>query len=431
MNIGPLGRQVINEQEEWAQFVQRYLGPGAWLVYVSTLDTDRRIYRFGDRIAKVVRLRGEGKRLSRWYGQTLEHEYRVLSHLNERGIRSSPMLNGVPGWQVLEMDFVAGQGFSAAWGARGLLGKLTLLWATAAALNRVHRCGVWHGDLSSANVSVDRGGRVALLDWGDASFQAPFAATMNEYARIMFGRHRLLQRVARRVALRMVPSSAAIYRRIKLRHQPPFAMNIADEATAAPFRADLEILERGWARAARWNSGEGRWLAYPCLTLLGVHFDGARSWPLRWNRITEVVDFRNKAVVDLGCNLGILTTFSMIAGARSATGVEADAELIDAARDVAAAFGVPATFLQKDLGSTESWEDDVAGADLVVAMNIMEWVSDRPRLLKFIGLHKEVLYEGHEALGVECERLRSVGFGHIELVTVSDLGRAVLYGRQA
>jgi 2-polyprenyl-3-methyl-5-hydroxy-6-metoxy-1,4-benzoquinol methylase len=335
------------------------------------------------------------------------------------------------GWQILAMDVIDGKSFSEVWRDRRFLGRANLLWATEAAILRLNRAGVRHDDVFADNVRVDSSGRVRLVDFGDASLRHPIAATVREHAALLFGRHGLFLRFAKRAVLLVMPGARDVYRRAKLRRLAPFSMKVADEVTAAPFTAELQLLQRAWGKAARWNSGRTEWLAYPSLTVAGVHFAGWRPWLLRWNRIVELVDFRNKNVIDLGCNIGLLPSFAMLHGARSAMGVDADATLVEAASEAAAGLGVPATFRQQDFDSPQPWEDDLAGADLVVAMSIVEWVSDRSRLLGFIGEHNEVLYEGHESLVVESERLRSVGFSQIEVVMVSDSGRPLLYGRKA
>jgi 2-polyprenyl-3-methyl-5-hydroxy-6-metoxy-1,4-benzoquinol methylase len=145
----------------------------------------------------------------------------------------------------------------------------------------------------------------------------------------------------------------------------------------------------------------------------------------------QFVDFRDKSVLDLGCNIGLLPAFAMLYGARSAMGIDTDATLVEAATEVAAGLGVRATFRQQDLDSPQSWENDLAGADLAVAMSIVEWVSEPARLLRFLGKHREVLYEGHDSLMIESERLRSAGFSQIKTIAISDRGRPLLYGRKA
>ena len=53
-----LGARVIREQDEWRNFVLENLGANAHLLYVGSADNDRRVYRVGDRMAKVQRLSG-------------------------------------------------------------------------------------------------------------------------------------------------------------------------------------------------------------------------------------------------------------------------------------------------------------------------------------------------------------------------------------
>ena len=48
--------RLMREQEELAAFVAAALSPEAELIYMKRVHGDRRIYRFGARIAKVHRL---------------------------------------------------------------------------------------------------------------------------------------------------------------------------------------------------------------------------------------------------------------------------------------------------------------------------------------------------------------------------------------
>ena len=180
---------------------------------------------------------------------------------------------------------------------------------------------------------------------------------------------------------------------------------------------ELRLLEQAWSLAAASPANaRGQRLAYYAFTYRHHHFVGERPWQLRWEKIRRAVDFEGKSVLELGCNMGLLSSFSLLHGARAASGVDADATIIRLAAMIAEALGLDAKFRCIGLATNERWDDDLAGADIVTAMSLYNWLdaSTRLRLLKFLGRHEELLYEGHDELSVETERLRSAGFEQID-----------------
>jgi hypothetical protein len=419
-----LGLRVMKEQEEWAAFVAQTLDQDAWLFYVSPLDSDRRLYRFGDRIAKVRRLHDASRQSARQYGQELSAETAILQHLAKvPAMNRSPAYQRWEEWEVLAIDFVEGQPFSEEWHRRGLLGKVALAHHAARAILGVNLAGVCHDDIVASNLLVDHCGNVQLVDFGNATFWHPLRAIWREWNGLLFSRHGLAGRLLKCALLRVFPGAQSVYRRVKLRRVTPLSIGVTGDA-------DLTALEEAWRATARWNTTGGAWLAYSSLTVAGEHFPGSRPWLLRWTRISEVASFSGKRILGLGCSTGLFCSFAMLAGARACHGVDSDRALIDAAHKIASAFGVAPSFEVANLDSDDPWEKRWRGADLVVAMSIMEWVNDRERLLRFLGEHQELLYEGHDSLGIELDRLRRVGFKSISMVMMSERGRPVLYARK-
>lgn len=414
-----LALRLLRGEQEWQDFVERLFGRGAWLHYVSPLDNDRRLYRYGDRVAKIRRRRER----SPVYGQDLAHEFAVLSYLRDSSLDRSPAYEESGPWQVLTFRFVAGTSFTTEWSRRGVLGRCRLIAGLARASIELNRVGVSHGNLSFNNLVLDERGAVRIIDFGDARVSGFARALLSDQVSLWFGRHGLLISGLKQLLMGAVPGLASVYRRRKLRVVREFSVgDTSDE--------DLRRLERAWRLTARWNTTLNLWLAYSSLSVDGILFPGFRPWLLRWDAIKRVVSFRNRAVLDLGTNVGLLCSFALLEGAARAHGVDSEPTLTEGARAAAAAFGVPATFDTLDLNSPEAWEYRLRGFDVVAALSIMEWVTDRARLVRFLGEHDELLYEGHDPLDVEIDRLMSVGFRHFTLITVSDRGRALLYARK-
>ncbi|MCH7512104.1 MAG: hypothetical protein IIB19_07040 [Chloroflexi bacterium] len=219
-------------------------------------------------------------------------------------------------------------------------------------------------------------------------------------------------------------------------------MNIMDTAKAlvtrpAPLRngraaePDLQLLARAWSLAQRSSANApGQRVAYYAFTYKGQHFPGERSWYLRWESIRRAVSFEGKRLIELGSNMGLLSSFAMIHGAKSATGVDYDRLIVDSARLVAEGLGTEATFNRVDLVGDAQWEAKLAGGDIVVAMSLVHWLPDAERVLKFLGTHREVIFEGHDPVEVEIAKLRAVGFDDVSIISETERGRSVLLGRK-
>jgi predicted Ser/Thr protein kinase len=418
-----LGQLVLQEQVEWQSFVDS-VGLGWQLLSISPADGDRRLFRRGNRLLKVRRIHEGRPQLTRQTGQTLEREERVLSHLAANGGENrNPVLVQRDDWESLEMDYVAGVPWTESWSNAGLLGRLSLLLSAARAISRLNGAGVFHGDIVSSNLVVSRR-RVSLVDFGDAEIMSPSSARRREWTKLLLGKHGPIMSGARALVLRGVPFIQKVYRRFKLRRTAEFTIpNVPSD--------DWKLLIEAWRRAARWNSTRRQWLAYPSLTIDGYHLPGLRPWLLRWLRIEQSVDFRGKKLLDLGCNLGMLASFATLAGAEKAHGVDKEEHLVEAAILASRGLGASATFESSDFDSSQPLEERWHDFDIVVALSIVEWVSDRDRFLQFLGRHSEVLYEGHDSVQTEVDRITAIGFTDIRVVMFSEVGRALLHGRKS
>jgi hypothetical protein len=419
-----LGRRVIREQEEWRHFVTAHLGEGAELVYISPLDSDRRAYRVSDRMAKVQRSPvGPSQN-----GQRLASEYAVLQRL-----RSDPALDRNPafeehaGWEILWYDYVEGEPLSELWRRPGFFRKLRLAVHTTRAVRRLHRQGVSHVDTQAPNYIGNGHGTIHPIDFGDAVVHRPFAAAAVDVRRFLFGRYGLAQRMVKALFLCLWPNSQQLYRNVKLKRVAPFSVTSLDGLNGDGGGGLLE----GWRRSARWNTTAGHWLAYSSLTIGGVHFSGWRPWLLRWTWIREAVSFEGKSVLDLGCNVGLFCSFALLEGASSAVGVDADPDALDAAALIASGLGVFPIFKRILLKGDDDWERLLPKTDIVAAMSIAEWVDDKKALLRFLSRVPELIYEGHESMRVERDRLRRAGFQNIRVLAVTERGRVLFHATRA
>lgn len=138
-----------------------------------------------------------------------------------------------------------------------------------------------------------------------------------------------------------------------------------------------------------------------------------RPWILRWERIRKNVVFKDKRLLDLGCNMGLLSIHAKLSGAAYCLGVDDDKDVLQAASLASQAFETGVEYRQLDLEDPSPWEEELHGFDIISALSVLHWVKDKERVWSFISKHKEVLYEGHES-GQEAEsNLRRAGFTRI------------------
>ena len=100
----------------------------------------------------------------------------------------------------------------------------------------------------------------------------------------------------------------------------------------------MRALHEAWRIAADANaSAPGQQVAYYELDWQGLCFPGERPWTARWRVLRHVVPYGNRRVLELGCNMALLSTFLLKEAGASAALI---ANRMAAARQ-AAATGTP------------------------------------------------------------------------------------------
>ena len=210
--------------------------------------------------------------------------------------------------------------------------------------------------------------------------------------------------------------------------------------SAASFNIDpqnMHFIEKAWSVSSGGSGVYPSGPSYYSLTLNGRFFRGERPWDLRWDMIKDAFDYKDKKILEIGCCLAMPCTFLMkYRGAASATGVDVpdrilqiqgDPYKLTAARWVDRAFKVDVKYIQTDLNS-EQYESKIGyDYDIVVCMSILNWVTDKKRLLRYLSHFNHVIYEGHNNDQTEIARFKSVGFTHYEILGKADKNRTVIY----
>lgn len=151
--------------------------------------------------------------------------------------------------------------------------------------------------------------------------------------------------------------------------------------------------------------------------LNGVHFKGTRDWEERWDLIRNATSFDNKRVLELGCNIGICSTFiSKYLPVTAVTAIDFDRTLTQLGKQIQDVFEVEYPVYTFNL-DRDPYEKVVGyNYDIVFCMSLYHWVKNKKRLLNFLSHFPKVIYEGHDSLEIEVGRLKKAGFEHYKLL---------------
>ena len=182
------------------------------------------------------------------------------------------------------------------------------------------------------------------------------------------------------------------------------------------FYVDHTILEE----AFKCNTS-GNGLCYYGINIAGKSYKGERKWEDRWDLIKDAIDYNNKSVLEIGCNMGIVLTYlKKFRNIGKAIGVDEPDDMliatnkrdtIKAAKLLDKAFQVPdISYIQIDLNKVDY--ETILGTDfdIAVAMSIYKWIDDKDRFMKYLSKFKTVIYEGHDPDDIEIERFAKQGF---------------------
>lgn len=200
-------------------------------------------------------------------------------------------------------------------------------------------------------------------------------------------------------------------------------------AAASP---QLALLHRAWELAAGSEADLFR-ACYYGIDLEGFPLPGERPWHPRWRLFNRNVSWRGARVLELGCNVGLLSTFALLEGAQDALGVESNSVLLEANHLVQRAFRVSYRTIRCNFDDPNPWEEELAAfrPTIVTALSVLNWVRQKERFLKFLSRFGLVLFEGHDRDAVERRRLAQVGFTDVTAVGRSELNRAVFLARKS
>ena len=422
------------EVADWDIWLAGAIGPDIELVSVSVHSSDCRIYRNGPNVWKVRRLTPASCRNR---ANFLEDEFLILASLNSIREAPKPVQYFRQGeWESFEMTSLPALRVTDPTFGHPKESLRDFL-AVAGLTFRMNRLGCSHGDLHRQNVGRNCEGTLSIFDFDQAVIGNPFRCWLRDFFGVgAYARMSDVSLFRRAADVAWLSFAAKALRALFNGFASPFRglKRSDDSMTSLVSRArltgnpNLVSLAEAWTLAARSKaSSPDAPCAYYSLDISGVNFPGERPWMLRWEHLKRAVDFEGKRFLELGCNLGLLSTHARLNGASYCLGLDIDSDILSAAQTAAAALGADVKFIQQNLDSTNDWENDLSGFDLVSALSVLHWVSDKDRVWRFLANHREVLYEGHESSGEAVARLRALGFTQVSVLTLSDRGRELIH----
>jgi SAM-dependent methyltransferase len=386
----------------------------------------RRTYLFGGAVYKIVLTDLETTSESR--SQSLSGERDILELLS--GLAGIPRVYAFRRndfADILEMEFVGTGSWATQpkqfWSDIAVSAKvLTILFSCSLR-------GVAHNDLRAENILVDGNRRCFVIDFDQAIRCSPAVAFLANFFGITGKAGVSKVSILKTIAVKLLPEFVTDgLKRAKLKRARQKMRVLPTVGADATSRAK-ELLEAWRLGQISDANAPGLGIAYYSLDVDGVHFPGERTWTDRWDVLRKVADFNGKRVLELGCNMGLLSTYLLKEGGAAAVlGVDYDADILTSARTVADAFGVHPEFTQVNFDADAGWEERLAQhkPDIVFALNVVNWLSDKERFVRFLVQYPVVIIEGHDDFDTEVARLNAAGPMSCQLLGYSERRRPLM-----
>lgn len=405
----------------------------ARLMFISPYEDGRRVYHYEDKIIKIaLNTADEDTKADR--RQELEGEFNILTKC--KGISEVPepisiKKNEIA--QILELKYFKGIDCVSYLSMGYRIPFKLLFWNLPIILFRLSARGISHNDLRLENILLSGDEKIKLIDFDQASKTKIFDALFRNFGLRRNGSVNIsfLTLIKTLIKIKIGRKNVDKIRRILGKK-----VHISSKIPAIPESAPKKLheLQRAWTIAKNSNaSSPGVPVAYYSLNVNGIHFPGERSWESRWTILRKITDFKGKIILELGCNMGLLScSLLREKQVESAIAVDVDADILNSARHVASAYDVSPIFLQINLDCDEAWEERLRSfsPDIVFALNVLNWIKNKKRLLNFLGEFRELIFEGHESFDIERRRLEEVGFNDFRIVTLTERKRPLILCRK-
>ena len=420
-------------EELWRKCRVLLNAPSGTLLYQSLNFQFRRIYATNNIVYKLVDLKYDASGIFR--KQDLAGEFSILRNCTGiPGVPSAIAHHRTNDFEVIVMERLPGEPLSNL--TVGWFRLIIILVKLGIILLRLSWRGISHNDINQDNLLITDGNSVSLVDFDQACRVSFLVAVISQFFGISIGENKVqsstISLIRKHLRQTLSPKTVKALKRLRSRKAIKKIRTLPVLADDASFQ--LKTLLKAWKMAQESDANApGQHLAYYSLNLEGCHFPGERCWIDRWNKLRCITDYSGKRILELGCNMSLLSTYLLkYSNVKAAFAVDADAKIIEAAKLVHMAFGVRPAVKVQDFDAPDDWESQLIDfkPDIVFALNVLNWVQDKQRLLDFLGRFAEVVFEGHDSFDVESRQLGSVGFKQINIVGVSERGREIIHCRK-
>ena len=400
------------------------------IIFISESEEDpsRKTFLLDDIIIKSRKLDDDSSAHLRH--NDLKEEYEILKlseevngtpkaiHYHKNELYELLFLSYLPGTQLrnLQLSFI--QTFKVS------LEVLKILF-------RLSGKGICHNDITPQNILLTGENNVSLVDFDQAvrttivrAFAGNILGIKSGESKVSYGINTIFKDYLRK----HFPNFLYSIKRL-LGRTPKFDMHKLPDIKEGADPGLKKLLD-AWRLAQKSNaSSPALPLAYYAIDFEGYNFPGERPWSERWDRLKNVSDYSGKIILELGCNMGLLSIFLLKeAGAAKCIGVDHDKKILESAELISEVFEVNPVFKQINFDSAKDWESDLLSynIDVVFALNVLNWVNDKDRLLKFLSNFPEIIFEGHDTTEIERKRFEQIGFKTIEEIGYSERERIIL-----
>ena len=425
----------------WGEFLSAFNVESATLLGQSTVDPFRRVYLVNGYVYKVVALQYDTSGHLR--AHDLAGEFTVLQDCcGITGVPSPIAHHKTDDFEVLVLECLPGErlaDITITW-----LQLLMILARLGILLLKLSWRGISHNDIVGNNILVTSNKSVSLIDFDQSSRCTFFGGVLRQFLGIHRGgsavhgsvitlvKGYLITLVKGYLKRTLPPRVVSWLRGLRARTAKKEIRRLPVLSEDASFR--LRTLLKAWKTAQISDANSpGQYLAYYSLSLDGYCFPGERPWSNRWNVLRSITNYNDKRILELGCNMALLSTFLLrYEKAKAALAVDVSGKILEAAEQIGLAFGVKPSLKLQDFDAPKDWETELAdfNPDIVVALNVLNWVQDKKRFLNFLGQFHEVIFEGHDSFEVESEKLSDVGFKRINIIGTTERNRQVLHCRK-
>ncbi len=397
----------------------------------SKLDSSRKTFLYNNYIIKAHKKKED--RTQHMRQNSLQREYELLKDCNE--------IDGIPKTfyyccnDDYDLLFISYQkGIQLVNLNISFVQLLKILKGLSLILFNLSKRGISHNDIVPENILVTNDFKVSLIDFDQGTKVKPITAFVRQFLGTKIGESKLNYSMITIIKDYLRKKFPKIVYQIKKLSGKEFP--IIEKLPDLNENADpkLKKLLRAWKLAQSSNaSSPGIPIAYYSLEFNGIHFPGERPWIKRWDELKNISDYSGKTIIELGCNMGLLSAFLINeTGAQKCIGVDHDEKILESAKLINEVYNASPIFRKVDFDSMSNWENELLSfnADIIFALNVLNWIKDKDRFLRFLSEFNEVIFEGHDLPENEKNNFKRLGFTSIEEIGYSERERIILRCRK-